>query len=371
MKKLEIPFQRANLIIIFILLVGTSSCSGQENKADIQVVTKETKIISTDSNLEDDQSNNQSSPTSFQFSNFENQISDVVRTVFQDSKGNIWFGCQGGAFRHNGKSLMHIDSIKSELGRGVTIKDITEDKNGRIWFGHTDGISVLDGESITNYYESDGLLSNDVWCIATDKNNHVWIGTIEGVCKFDGRNFTAIEIPEGKLDTTRGVSSTKMIHNIMEDSKGRMWFSTNGGVYIKDTNSLTNISEKDGLSTSFVNEVIEDKNGFFWIATSNGLFRYADKSLKNITEDIIKNGKGIGTIMQDSDGNIWFNSNLRDIYSFNGTDFTKYRIAEGNYGPAAFKIYEDQQKRLWLVGYGGAFRYENNSFINITQNGPF
>lgn len=371
MKKLEISFQGVNLIIIIILLVGTSSCSGQKNKADSGDVIKESKITSFDSNLEDDESNNRSNLSSFQLPSFDNQISDVVRTVFQDSKGNIWFGTQSGAFRHNGKSLIHIDSIKSESGSGVTIKDITEDKDGRIWFGHTGGISVFDGESTTNYYESDGLLSNDVWCISIDKNNHVWIGTIEGVCKYDGSHFTTFEIPEGKIDTTRGVSSTKMIHDIMEDSHGRMWFSTNGGVYIKDNDLLSNISEKDGLKTSFVNQVIEDKNGSFWISTSKGLFHYADKTLKNITEGITENLKGTGSIMQDSNGNIWFNSNLHDIYSFYGGNFAKYRIAEGDYGPAPFQIYEDQQKRLWFVGFGGAYRYENDKFINITQNGPF
>jgi len=371
MEKLEISLQRMSLNILIILLGGTSVCTGQKNTTVSGDLIKESNNTSFNSNLEDDDSNNQSKLGSFQLPNIDNQISEVVRTVFQDSKGNIWFGTQSGAFIHNGRSLFHMDRIKSEFGRGVTIKDITEDKKGRIWLGHTGGISVFDGESTTNYYESDGLLNNDVWCIAIDKNNHVWIGTIEGVCKFDGSQFSAFEIPEGKIDTTRGVSSTKMIHDIMEDSHGRIWFSTNGGVYIKDNDLLSSISEKDGLKTSFVNQVIEDKNGSFWISTSKGLFHYADKTLKNITEGIIENFKGTGSIMQDSNGNIWFNSNLRDIYSFYGGNFTKYRIAEGDYGPAPFQIYEDQQNRLWFVGFGGAYRYENDKFINITQNGPF
>ncbi len=80
------------------------------------------------------------------------------------------------------------------------------------------------------------------------------------------------EIPEGKIDSTRGVSSMKMIHDIMEDSRGRMWFSTNGGIFIKDNDSLSNISEQDGLKTSFVNQVIEDKNGSFLDFDLKGTF---------------------------------------------------------------------------------------------------
>lgn len=371
MRKIKTPFQDIQILLVIALCVLTASCNGQGRKKKRQDASNETKTTYQDSNLGNDRSSNQPTQPPIQFSNFDNKISDVVRTVFQDSKENIWFGTQSGAFRYDGKSFIHIDSIKGESGRGVTIKDISEDQEGRIWFGHTDGISVVDGESITNYYERDGLLSNDVWCITADKNNQIWIGTIEGVCRFDGKIFTPFEIPEGILDTTRGVSSTKMIHDILEDSQGRIWFSTNGGVYVKDKEVLSHISEKDGLKTCFVNQVIEDKNGSFWISTAKGLFHYADKTLTNVTADIIENVKGAGSIMQDADGNIWFNANLRDVYAFNGDHFTTYRISDGDRGPAPFQIYEDKQKRLWFVGFGGAYRYENDRFIHVTRSGPW
>ncbi len=81
MKKIENPFQGINLVIVFILLVGTASCGGQKNKADSGEVIKESKTTSFDSNLEDDQSKNRSKLSSFQLSNFDNQISDVVRSL--------------------------------------------------------------------------------------------------------------------------------------------------------------------------------------------------------------------------------------------------------------------------------------------------
>ena len=45
------------------------------------------------------------------------QISQVVRTMQQDSKGNLWFGTQNGAFRFDGGSLIRIDEIRSENGK--------------------------------------------------------------------------------------------------------------------------------------------------------------------------------------------------------------------------------------------------------------
>ncbi len=191
MKKEKTPFHGIILFTGIALCIIMTSCSGQANNGDKQNVIKEKKPLPTDSNYEIDRSNN--------------QISGVIPAIFQDSKGNIWFGTQNGAFKLSGDSLVHIDGFKSESGKGVTIEDIAEDKDGRIWFAHHAGVSSIDGTSVTNYYESDGLISNSAWCIETDVNGNVWIETIEGACIFDGQRFTKFDLPEGKKDTTLAI----------------------------------------------------------------------------------------------------------------------------------------------------------------------
>jgi ligand-binding sensor domain-containing protein len=55
-----------------------------------------------------------------------------------------------------------------------------------------------------------------------------------------------------------------------------MWFATNGGAYVYDGKSLTNISEKDGLCHNSLNDILEDKEGNFWFATHhNGVCHLA------------------------------------------------------------------------------------------------
>lgn len=305
-----------------------------------------------------------------QSSDTKKQISPVVRMMYQDTKGNLWFGTEGGAFRYDGDSLIHINSIRSESGRGVTIKDIAEDENGIIWFGHTDGISSFDGTAVTNYYESDGLISNDVWCIETDMQGNVWIGTIAGTCVFNGQQFSTFILPEGKIDTTVGVSSTKMIHSILEDRKGTIWISSNAGLFSYANKSLKNISDAVGVPTNFINKIVEDKKGGYWVSTSLGLFHLNQNVLTYVSEKYFGEPKGMGSIVVDYRGDVWFNCG-RSIYRLSAEQLTEYRIESGNYGPLTFQIYEDQQRRLWFVGYGGAYRFENNRFINITQNGPW
>lgn len=343
-------FRRIKFMIQLLCCLILTSCTSQANRGDEKNAPEE----------------GQTSQTIL----LNKPINDVVRTVFQDSKGIIWFGTQGGAFKLAGDSLSYIDSIRSELGGRVTIKDIAEDKEGIIWIGHTDGISRIEGTVVTNYYESDGLISNDVWCIETDASGHVWIGTIAGTCIFDGQKFTPFELPEGKIDTTLGISSTKMIHSILEDSKGTIWLCTNAGLFSYCNKTLKHIAKQEGSASNFASKLVEDKNGGFLVSTSKGLYHLKGETLSAITARYFKEPKGTGSVIVDTKGDIWFNCG-RSIYRLRGEELSEYRIEEGNYGPLTFQIYEDQQKRLWFVGYGGAYRLENEKFIAITQNGPW
>jgi ligand-binding sensor domain-containing protein len=334
---------------IIILPFLIQSCNGQTKKGELE--NKITRNI-------------------FPFKANE-QISQVVRMMFQDSKGNIWFGAENGAWKLTDQTLIHIDSIKSESGKGVTIKDITEDKYGTIWLGHTDGISSIKGNKVTNYYQSDGLISNDVWCISSDAEGKIWIGTIEGACVFDGKTFSKFELPLGERDTTVGISSDKMINKIYQDRKGKLWISSNAGLFSYSNNTLTNVSKKVGIKSNFVGIGLEDKAGLLWITSKEGLYTLRDGVAKLITDGSIEIGKGIGSVAEDKDGKIWFVVNQHSLYTYDGKDLLKFEKSEENKGPVVFQIYKDQQQRLWFVGFGGAFRLENGKFVNVTRNGPW
>jgi ligand-binding sensor domain-containing protein len=349
---------------IIVLSLIINSCNGQERK-------NETKQSINSPKTENSKPNIYNTAQHLVYSDINNQISQVVRTILQDSKGNFWFGTQNGAFKFDGNSFTHIASIISEDGKGVTIKDITESNDGKIWFGHTDGISSVDGNIVTNYYKKDGLISNDVWSIAADKKGKIWVGTIDGISVFNNKEFTEFILPEGKIDSTVGISSTKIVHNIFEDSKGILWFSSNAGLFSYTNDTLINVSKKTGIQSSFVNEIMEDKNGMLWISTKQGLYKLVYNKAINITEGKIKIGKGIGSIAEDKDGKIWFVSNQHYLYTYDGKEIKEIQKSEENKQPVIFQIYKDQDNKLWFVGFGGAFRLENGKYINITKNGPW
>ncbi len=358
------------LVLLFSVFI--ISCNGQ-NKTNVQQnSTIESNTIPIDSTKKRNQPNNREYGIPFLTPNSNEQISRVVRKIFQDKKGNLWFGNEGGAYRYDGTSLYHLDAIEKQIGQGVTIKDIAEDKDGNIWFGHGSGISKFDGESITNYSEKDGLINNDVWSMSIDQNGIVWIGTLQGVCYFNQEKFTPFAIPEAKPDSTRGVTSAKIVHSIMEDSKGRMWFGTNGGAYVYDGKSLSNISEKDGLCNNNVNSILEDKNGNMWFATThNGLCRFDGKSFTNISEQNGLKGKEIGDVYQDHLDNIWFTAKGFGVYRYDGKSFANFNEKDGLQSHVIMSIFQDKEERLWFGGLNGLSHYDGKSFINVSKGGPW
>jgi len=299
-----------------------------------------------------------------------NQISGVIRTVFQDSKGNFWFGTQDGLCRNNKDGLVYFE-LKDSNGQNVTVHVILEDKTGNIWIGYGGGIAKFDGDFFTVFHEKNILTARGLWSMTMDKKGLLWIGTTQGIYTFNGEKLSPFEIPEGKINPDVGISTTKMIHSIIEDSKGRMWFATNGGVYIYDGTALLNLSEKEGLQSIFVNQIIESKDGNFWISTSKGIYKYNENSFTNITEKLIGKEDGIGCMCEIKNGILWFSVNKRDIYCYNNNAFTKIINKESDFMPFPFQIYQDKQDRMWFVGFKGAYRFENNTFINVNRNGPW
>ena len=141
------------------------------------------------------------------------EISQVVRSIFEDSANKLWIGTQTGLYCHDGDKLTCF-MVVNDSGKGVTIKQVVEDKDGNIWCATTGGVTRIDGESYTSFGEKDGLIDRDVWSIAADATGMIWIGTINGVCRFDGKKFTPFAIPEAKPDLTRGVTSANIVHCI-------------------------------------------------------------------------------------------------------------------------------------------------------------
>ncbi|MFM2190771.1 MAG: hypothetical protein RL491_1157, partial [Bacteroidota bacterium] len=159
------------------------------------------------------------------FTRFEKnspEASNPVKTVFEDSKGNIWLGMlRGGLCRINGAGEKKYFKLPSGLV-GDDVYDITEDGKGQIWIGTSNGLSRYHENRFSNYTNFRGLVNNHVNAILNDSKGRLWIATMGGVSMFDGNKFT-------NFTTTNGLTSNTCT-SIHEDSGGRIRVGTYTGV---------------------------------------------------------------------------------------------------------------------------------------------
>ena len=254
------------------------------------------------------------------FTNITTKVSSArFFSVLEDRKENFWFGSIGsGVYYYNGKSFQNFTTKEGLLNNGVTT--IYEDKKGNIWFGTGGGLSRYDGESFRNFTTKEGLSNNDVNTIIEDKTGKLWIGTRGDACTYDGKTFTTLTNKNGK--------AFKGIWCIIEDKNGNILFGDNDGLWRYDGNTFTNLSRRSAGS------IIEDKKGNIWTTGEVipygevwAVSRYDHNSLYNekptVTE-IKSGGPAFFGILEANDGSIWFGTG-DGVVRYDGITFNDFK----------------------------------------------
>lgn len=165
--------------------------------------------------------------------------SNLIWTIFQDSKNNIWVGTQGGGlnlFDINKKEFQHFvnDPNNPRTLSHNTVLTMIEDKDSNLWIGTNYGINKMirgnDGQlSFENYTVKDGLPDNNIQSILLDDKGFMWIGTNKGLSKFDTRKLTF-----ENFDVSDGIRSNEFfVHACYKrKSTGELMFGSNKGFNI-------------------------------------------------------------------------------------------------------------------------------------------
>lgn len=203
-------------------------------------------------------------------------VNGQVETIFEDSKGYMWFGTYGGASKWNGTSFQNFQ-LTDGLGSNQVF-DIEEDNEGKIFFAtYGAGVSILDNNKI--YSLKDTLNFTSIWisCLYKNKKGEVYFGGIDGeIYEFKNNIFLS---PSFKDKIPK-----KSIWDIYEASDGALYLATYGGGLVKIFNESVKVyTTKDGLLNDAIWSVKEDANGNIWLATSGGISILKDEIFSHIT----------------------------------------------------------------------------------------
>lgn len=294
-----------------------------------------------------------------------NKLDKNIRCIFQDSKGNYWFGSNGaGLYHYNGKTLRQF-TVNEGLADNQVLS-IQEDELGNIWFGTgVFGISKFDGSQITTLNKNQ-ILSNGSAAAWKLKSTDLWFYAGGGVFRYS--NQAAYYLPFAPANIGSEASSPFSlsrygVYSILKDKKGNLWFGTQAeGVAKYDGEKLSWFKDK-GLAGPAVLALFEDSRGNIWFGNNGaGLFMYDGETLKNITAekglgnaDFRASGKaGPGTlarvyaINEDNEANIWIGTIDAGLWKYNGGKLTNFTTKDGLTSNAVNTIYKDKKGELWF-----------------------
>ena len=228
------------LIPFFFVALLMSSCNGQNNPNDAAILSSITESINNG------QPQTQPKVPVYNFLSVKLipapdpslQVSEYIRCMIQDKKGNIWFGTNNeGVCRYDGERFFYYAEKDGLAGNAV--RRILEDKKGNIWLATNNGVSMYNGTTFTRFSEADGLSSNDTWSMLLDSKDQLWVGTMEGVCVYNGTSFTKVDVPVVSNSTRSSRFTTKLVWSMYEDKSGNIWFGTNGDGVVDSADAIS------------------------------------------------------------------------------------------------------------------------------------
>lgn len=324
-----------------------------------------------------------------------------VYSIFQDSKGFMWFGTQDGLNKYDGYTFTVYkrdpDDLNSLSSNQITA--ICEDQTGLLWIGTDDGLNRFNPKTETFYrYPVDaddpGCLNNGtITALYPDRGGTLWIGVWEGGLSRLIRDSTGKDtfIHYRTIPGDPDSLSSDEVTSILVDRHGVPWIGTrNNGLNRLDketgrfTHFLRRPSEPRSLSGNRVNKIYEDRLGTLWIGTAGAGLNLMDRQTG--TFDHFRSPPGaphvpgsddISSICEDQSGVLWIGSRgrgLRRLDKRTGT-FSRYGyMADDPYSLSNNEVeslYEDRSGILWVGTNGGGLnKFDREHKFEHFKPGP-
>lgn len=328
-----------------------------------------------------------------------------VEKILKDSKGHIWLATHSGLMLFNPKKNT-VQTIKSDSNKNTTthsnvLKTLFEDSKGGLWIGsHKQGLSYLsysDNDPLQaqfinlapNPLSSKNITKGTIYAIEEDEDQNLWVGIENGginILRLDDFYNEDYLFTKVKYDPSHYSSlSSNSIHSLYADRQNTIWIGTYAGGVSYYNKILQRFGHHQALpnSSKTINSkhtsAILDEDDYLWIGTENGLNLY-HKSLdywEYFTHDFNDNksisSNAILTIKRDSENNLWvgtFGGGL-NLFNEKAKTFTRFTHDPNNPksigGNNVVQILETKNKELWVGTVGGGianFHPNDGSFTN-------
>ena len=262
-----------------------------------------------------------------------------ISCITTDREGNIWLADQTEKLR------MSVQAIRRIPGLEENILSIHDGSEGNLWYSTEKGLFVF------NRYQQEikAIWQHSLFRITSiyeDRTrNQLWIGTLgEGVWRMDLRTGERQLFQEKNGLVNNHVMS-------IDGNQSEIWFGTFGGVsrlLLNTSNSgFENFTGRDGLGSDYIYKVLVDSRGRVWFATDGkGVSYWEHEMIRTIDEWA---DRTILSISEDHKGTIWASTDDGQIYSYNDQTFRLLKKYDTNASMVPSGLVSNQEGNLVIV----------------------
>lgn len=302
---------------------------------------------------------------------------NIVTSIAKDALQNLWIGTDNGVYKLNGEDFKSYTNIPSnpdpELGLSSnSVMSLFTDANQNTWVGTWEaGLNISFFQkprfAVLRYKPNtlQGLLSNKVSTLLADGDKGVWVGSNVGLSYFNHKSGQVTHYLQSASSNKLNSTETYDVNFIHPSGDGGVWV----GLWGKGINLFTKERQlkdypfKPGVREANFN-TLENFNSEFLLGTQgmgvvafNPMTKqyrvpFAELGKKNFLN------KSIAAIRVLNGKEIWVGTVGFGLYVFDVSNRKlRHYVKSTEIGALSYnhvnKIYQDRQKRIWVMTQGG------------------
>ncbi|MCB0582126.1 MAG: response regulator [Phaeodactylibacter sp.] len=293
-----------------------------------------------------------------------------ILALFQDSHGIIWIGTEDGLHKYDGYTFTvfaHQPGDAHTLSNS-SVNSIVEDGFGNLWVGTDYGLNQFDleTETVRRVFLTDSASVSRRLCrvrhlVYDAADSLLWIGTNGGLrqLKLTARREGALLVVLPPF-TGPGINGT-VILRLFLDSENDLWFGTASGI--------GKVERDDGKAyypfieeKQFIFDIVEDSEGYIWCSSNRDVRVFHKDSLGMDVEPVIHrdsiNFEYNIPLCKDASGRIWA-ATVKGLFQFDpgSRNITKtikeYDTEQRLALPQYTTMIQGRSGVFWIGAYGG------------------
>ena len=273
--------------------------------------------------------------------------------------------------------IFHL-SIQNGLSNN-SVRSVYQDSKGFIWFGTYDGLNRYDGNEFKVFRnrlsDSTSIPHNYIYTIHEDVTHKLWVGTGQGLATYNANTGKFAPVGYYLYQSNRFSKNPFNANEVTSDSQGNVFIATNGwGLFVKTANEtfarqIPFYIGAKAITDYNVRAISISKQQVWLLILDWGLCKY-DISTGKI-EVVNKTLTSGNCMLADKLGNLWLGSDKGlHQYQIATNQFIAHYSATANQlnFPQVTSLAFDKKNQLWIGTDGGGINIlnpQNHSFKYI------